>query len=55
MKKLEIIIAKAVNSMINIEAYGWPPVCIGMIYQPERPVAEDKGTEHLSCPTKNSN
>ena len=37
MKKLERMVKKAVTSMIDIEIYGWPPVCIGMIYQPERP------------------
>ena len=37
MKRLEKLVKKTVTSMIDIEIYGWPPVCIGMIYQPERP------------------
>lgn len=37
MKKLEKAAAKAVNTVINIETYGWPPVCVGSIYQPTRP------------------
>lgn len=27
MKKLEKAAAKAINTVINIETYGWPPVC----------------------------
>lgn len=37
MKKLEKAAAKAVNTVINIETFGWPPVCLGSIYQPARP------------------
>lgn len=37
MKKFEKMAAKAVNSIIDIETYGWPPVCFGVFYQPERP------------------
>jgi hypothetical protein len=37
MTMLENMVGKAVASLIDIEIYGWPPVCIGMIYQPERP------------------
>ena len=29
--------AKTINYMIGIEIYGWPPVCIGMLFQPTRP------------------
>lgn len=37
MKKLEEMASKAVATLVDLEIYGWPPVCIGMIYQPERP------------------
>lgn len=37
MKKLEKAAAKVINSVIDIETFGWPPVCIGTVYQPERP------------------
>ena len=37
MKKLEKLAAKAVNAIIDSEIYGWPPVCFGMFYQPNRP------------------
>lgn len=37
MKKIEKTAAKIINKAINIETYGWPPVCIGTMYQPIRP------------------
>lgn len=37
MKKIEKLAVKAVNTIIGIETYGWPPVCFGVIYQPPRP------------------
>ena len=37
MKKIEKAAAKIINKAINIETYGWPPVCIGAMYQPVRP------------------
>lgn len=37
MKKIEKAAAKIINKAINIETYGWPPVCLGTFYQPERP------------------
>lgn len=40
MNKIEKAAAKAVNTVINIETFGWPPVCIGGIYQPARPQAK---------------
>lgn len=42
MKKIEKAMAKAVNTVINIESFGWPPVCHGSIYQPPRPQARPK-------------
>lgn len=29
--------AKVVRKMTNEDYYGWPPVCIGIMYQPVRP------------------
>lgn len=50
MKKLEKAAAKAINTVINIETYGWPPVCVGSIYQPTRPQGKrerkEKGTKY---------
>ncbi len=42
MKKLEKLAAKAVNAIIGIETYGWPPVCFGVIYQPLSPDRKPK-------------
>lgn len=39
MKKIEKIGAKIVQDIMQTELTGWPPVCWGVIYQPERPVA----------------
>ncbi len=48
MKKLEKLAAKAVNSIIGIETYGWPPVCFGVIYQPSRPEKKPCGKNKIS-------
>lgn len=40
MNKLEKAAAKAVNTVVNIETFGWPPVCLGAVYQPARPQAK---------------
>lgn len=37
MKKIERAAAKIINKVIDIETYGWPPVCMGSMYQPARP------------------
>lgn len=37
MKNLEKTAAKIVNKAISIETFGWPPGCMGTLYQPERP------------------
>lgn len=40
MKKVEKAMSKFVNRAINLETYGWPPVCMGAIYQPARPTVK---------------
>lgn len=48
MKKIEKAAAKIINKAINIETYGWPPVCIGSLYQPMRPnIKPDKNPENV--------
>lgn len=42
MKKIERIAAKIINKVIDIETYGWPPVCMGSMYQPARPQVNPK-------------
>lgn len=42
MKKIEKAIAKTINTVINLETFGWPPVCAGIMYQPERPKADPR-------------
>lgn len=49
MKKIEKIASKAVNKLIGIETYGWPPVCIGTFYQAQRPKNTTKmSTSHTA-------
>lgn len=48
MKKIEKAAAKIINKAINIETYGWPPVCIGSLYQPARPnIKPDKNVKSV--------
>lgn len=50
MKTTKEIASKVLHGIISREEFGWPPVCWGTFYQPERPVhckdvrndAEDK-------------
>lgn len=28
------------NRQLQVHCYGWPPDCVGYIYQPERPVQQ---------------
>lgn len=37
MKRTEKCAANIINRIIDLEMYGWPPVCLGTIYQPTRP------------------
>ncbi len=47
MKKLEENAKKLVKRIIDIEMYGWPPVCFGTIYQPARPSDLEKRKKNL--------
>lgn len=38
MNYLETVGKKLLSQIIVIEQIGWPPTCMGNIYQPERPV-----------------
>lgn len=40
MKTTEKIAASIVQKMVAREKTEWPPVCGGIIYQPERPVVD---------------
>lgn len=51
MKVLENACQKLLNGMIDSEFYNWPPSCIGMFFQPERPqldVADDNVCDDIS-------
>ena len=48
MNKIEKMAAKAVNTIIDIEIYGWPPICFGTFYQPKRPTEQAKELIRLS-------
>lgn len=40
MNKLDKLGAKIISQITSDSEYGWPPDCMGFIYQPERPVTE---------------
>lgn len=40
MKAIDKLLSKAIQGITIKAEYGWPPVCCGSIYQPERPVVE---------------
>ena len=55
MKKLESLGKKTVNQLIKTAKYGWPPDCVGYIYQPERPAtvkAQLSNKKKPSCKKK---
>lgn len=33
---------KVVESVVNVDGSGWPPQCIGYIYQPKRPIKKKR-------------
>lgn len=40
MKTFEEIGKQYISSAVKKSKYGWPPVCIGLVFQPERPAAD---------------
>ncbi len=40
MKIFEEIGKQYISSAVKKSKYGWPPVCIGLVFQPERPAAD---------------
>lgn len=48
MKKIESIAKEILSYMIDLERYGWPPSCTGIVYQPERPYAIKQQTDNKS-------
>lgn len=47
-KKIESIAKEILLYMIDLERYGWPPSCTGIVYQPERPYAIKQQTDNKS-------
>ena len=54
MKTAEKVISGIVHMVTKAEAAPWPPFCIGIMYQPERPVAPRKG-DMESSPARRTN
>lgn len=53
MKTTKKVISGIVRMVTKAEAAPWPPFCIGLMYQPERPVAHNKEKKGQSLRTKN--
>lgn len=53
MKKTEKALVSFAEALSNPapDPYGWPPVCGGFFYQPERPVCEKKENSIVNTAT----
>lgn len=40
-KKIEKIIKKVIENMVDSELYEWPPQCAAFLYQPTRPESKN--------------
>ena len=38
MMSIDLIAKNILEYMIDLERFGWPPTCTGILYQPERPL-----------------
>lgn len=56
MKKLETFLKKKVNAVIDKDEDSWPPVCLGIFHQPERPISSKRthieGSKEVDSMTK---
>lgn len=50
MKLLNNIGKEILNRAIVLERFGWPPSCLGGVYQPERPVCNYPQPDHETPP-----
>lgn len=51
MQKLDNLATKILKDIMYPDpySYGWPPTCVGLFYQPERPLATNSTQEnHIS-------
>ena len=53
MKAKERLLSRIIRGIVKSEEFPWPPVCNGVLYQPERPVTKRTTTPELSSSTKN--
>lgn len=47
MKKRENVCKKVMKWAVAEEKKKWPPTCMGILYQPERPQAEQKSLGNM--------
>ena len=55
MNVAEKIAAKVLGKIVTREEAEWPPVCSGLIYQPERPLVDsiiENGIDKDAAPAK---
>lgn len=57
--QFEKIVKKAINMIVDIDLYEWPPKCSALYYQPVRPCKKDAGqamepdkTDRMSLPNR---
>ena len=46
--KIDKVLKKAVEHMVDTELYGWPPQCPTFLYQPIRPKKKKEGINVVS-------
>lgn len=51
MKKIEQVGKKIVTQMTLDSRFGWPPECLGLFYQPERPVDKSATEQNTTSET----
>lgn len=47
--KTNILLKKLATKMIYHEIEGWPPDCMGFVYQPKRPNRQARGSQSSKC------
>ena len=53
MKAKESVLSGIVRTITSAEKYPWPPLCIGLYYQPERPVTKRTTASESASSAKN--
>lgn len=53
MKAKERLLSRIICGIVKSEEFPWPPVCNGVLYQPERPVTKRTTASESASSAKN--